>query len=190
MIDEREDYEVRARREKLPIPYEIFKGMSGRFGVLSLELREAYTNNPSKTNKPSGIVFLHMTPAIGKNQYAWKTSKISMALGLPDISKIMLYLKNPRHPAFGDQGTCSLIHDRGINSGKERGMDVTYLSIGKPEGKDSYFFNIEKKENGQSVSKFAVPVAPDEAVIVHTLLQAAVPAILSWSPPIKPITTE
>ena len=178
-----ENYESRARRERRPVPYEIFKGMGGKHGVLSVELREAYTND--KSEKAAGVVFLNMTPTIGKNQYGWK-QKISLALGLADLGKVILFLRNPKASLFSE-GNCSIVHDRGMNTGKPRGQDVNYLSIGKPDGATSFWFNLEEKRDGNSFSKISVPVNQDEALILVLLLEEAVSAILSWSPPAKPI---
>lgn len=189
MNERYEDYETRAREEKLPIPYEIFKGIKGNSGVLSLELREAYTNDPSKSNKPSGIVFLHMTPTVGPNQYDWE-NKVSFALSLVDIGKILLFMRNPARANIRDVegGHLNLIHDWGMRSGRDKGSNITRLSIGKSDRNDNFLFNIERKQDRETTAKFMVPVTPDEGIIVMTLLQAAIPAILSWSPPPKPVT--
>lgn len=186
MTEFNEDFATRARREKRSIPFELFKGMGGKNGVISLDLREAYTNEIDES-KTAGVVFLNMAPTVGKNQYGWD-KKISIALGLPDIGKLLLYLQNPRHQMFTERGTLSIVHDRGMNQGKKLGQDVKYLMVSKPEDRTNYFFNIEEKNNGQSVAKFSVPVGPDEALVMIELLKVSIPAILSWHAPTKPVT--
>lgn len=188
MTDYNETYEERARKEKRPVPYEIFKGMGGKHGVLSIELREAYTNGPDKS--ASGVVFLNMTPTVGKNQYGWD-KKVSVALGLADIGKLLLYIRNPHHEIFQNKNpneySCMLVHDMGVNKGKARGQDVKYLSLSKPDNMKSFWFNVDSRLDGQTISKVSVPVNDDEILIVLNLLEAAIPAMLSWSPPVKPL---
>lgn len=180
-----EDYETVARREKKSIPYEIFKGMGGKHGALALDLREAYTSDPSR--KPTGIIFLNMTPTEGKNQYNWN-KKISMALNLSDLADILLYLKSPSHPHFEkNDNSCFIIHDRGMNSGKERGQDTSTLNINKPSNMNNFFFNMTKKQDGEIISKVSVPISVPEALVITSLIETAIPAMLSWSGPTKPL---
>jgi hypothetical protein len=84
------EFEERARKEKTPIQYRIYKGIKGTLGALRFTLKRPYTNVTSK--KAEGFVFLEVAPAIGQNVYDWENQKITMALSVNDISKIILFM--------------------------------------------------------------------------------------------------
>lgn len=165
------------REARMPLQYTIYKGVTGKFGALRLSLKKAYMDG--RRDKDNGCVFVESASAIGPNNYDWENGKIIMALNITDISKIILYLRQPTNPIFTKtEGKLKLLHDRGAGT-SDRGTDITTLDIDKPEDKDGFWFSMMKKSQG-STSRSGLPVSQDEALAIATLLQAAIPIILAW----------
>jgi hypothetical protein len=173
------EFEERARKEKTPIQYRIYKGIKGTLGALRFTLKRPYTNVTPK--KAEGFVFLEVAPAIGQNVYDWENQKITMALSVNDISKIILYLRSPNNQMFAktDQ-KLKLMHDKGAGTAS-RGQEVKTLQIEKPEGMINFMCNMFENSNGKKINT-SVTISPDEALIIGTLLQAAIPVIMCWTP--------
>jgi len=173
-----EHYEERARREKAPMQYRIYKGIKGKSGAMRLNLKRPYTNPDPK--KSEGVLFLEMAPSVGPNDYDWENQKIIMALSIVDIPKIILYLRSPGHSSFErTDGKLKLLHDKGAGTAK-KGQDVKTLEIVKSDRTANFLFNMYQNSNGKNISA-SVPVSPDEAIVIGTLLQAAIPVILAWT---------
>jgi len=173
-------YEERIRKEKLPIQYKIYKGVSGKFGALRMNLKKAWSDQNIKRGG-EGLIFLEMAPAVGKNQYDWEDQKMVIALSIPDISKIILYLKAPGHSTFEKtDGRLNIFHDKGAGTAS-RGQETKTLSISKYPDRENFFFSMSQKELSGTRKEATVPVSPDEAVAMLSLFQAAIPAILSWA---------
>ena len=177
------EYQEKAKKNKLPIQYKIYKGMGGNHRAMRLSLKRPYTN--TNLSKPEGCVFLEMAPATGKNNYDWENQKVMIALSITDIPKIILFLRSSSNAMFNEdrdeEGShCRIYHDKGAGSATQ-GQHVTTLDIFKSSdpSKTNFFFSMSQKING-SQSRASVPVSPDEAVAIGTLLQAAVPIIMSW----------
>jgi hypothetical protein len=178
-MSEQETFKERQRRTKAPLQYTLFKGVTGKFGALRLNLKKAYTDD--RREKDDGCVFLEMAPAVGANQYDWDGSKIIIALSIVDIPKIILYLRAPGHNAFQkSDGKLKIYHDKGAGT-STRGQDTTNLTIDKPANRDSFFFSIFQNRNGTSKTA-QVPVSADEAIAIGTLLQTSIPLIQAWWP--------
>lgn len=170
-------FKERQKRNKDPLQYSLYKGVKGSFGALRLNLKKAYQDD--RRDKQDGCVFLDMAPTSGPNIYDWENNKIVMALTTTDISKIILYLRNPKHKAFDrSDNKLRIFHDRGAGT-NNRGQDTTSIEINKPEDKDNLFVSAYQKR-GTVQKKATVPISPDEAIAIGTLLQAAIPLILAW----------
>jgi hypothetical protein len=175
-------YEERAKIEKPPLKYEVYKGLRGKFGALRLSLKKAWSNpdkfdKKGKKAKKEGVIFLDMVPTIGLNKYDWENQKMTMALSVTDIGKIILYLRMPNNSIFSEN-KLKIFHDRGAGT-HTVGQDVKTLTIDKPRDAHSFFFNMYHK-NGDDATTASVPVTPDEALVIGTLLGAAIPRILAW----------
>ncbi len=169
-----ESYDERAKRLKEPIPYKLFKGITGRFGALRFELKRPYTNEDGR--KQEGCVFLNMAPTIGPNNYDWENQKVTLALNITDIQKILYVFRKPN--AFSKNKPCQIIHDRFAGTAR-KGEEIKVLSIAPPsDDYTNYFFNMTQKEKNISIS---LPVSSEEIIGIGTLLQAAIPLILSWT---------
>jgi hypothetical protein len=172
------------RRDNIirPLPFRLYKGVSGSWGVVRFSLKKA-----DLRNKREGCVFLEMAPAVGPNNYDWQNSKVIMSLSITDIPKIVFFLRNPSHQIFGDKddsnniGVLKLFHDKNAGT-PDRGTETKTLVISKPKNKDSFYFNVTESIKGRSENlKITVPVAPFEALAIGTLLQEAIPQILGWT---------
>ena len=170
-------FDERAKEERAPIQYRIYKGISGKNGALRLNLKRPYANqNPKKSE---GVIFLEAAAAIGRNEYDWD-NKIIIALSIVDIPKIILYLRSPNHSVFDrSDGKLKLIHDKGAGTAK-KGQEVKTLEIAKSERTSNFMFNVYESSNGTNKSA-SIPVSPDEVIAIGTLLQAAIPVIMAWT---------
>lgn len=177
-MEEQKSFKDRQKENKDPLQYALYKGMTGKFGALRLNLKKAYQD--TRRDKSDGCVFLEMAPSVGPNQYDWDKSKIIMALNVTDIPKIILYLRAPGHPLFAKKdGVCELYHDRGAGT-NDKGKDKTVLKLNKPADRDNFFLAIYQTLGGVN-REATVTISPDEAVAMGTLLQAAIPLILAWN---------
>jgi len=103
-----------------------------------------------------------------------------LPLGISDIPKVILYLRAPTHPAFSSNGgSLKIIHDKGAGTAN-KGKNMKTLEIKKPEEMRNFMFTMYEK-NGDRNFSAAVTVSPDEAITIGTLLQSAIPTILSWT---------
>jgi len=178
MEQQNESFKDRQRRNKEPLQYALYKGITGKFGALRLSLKKAYQDN--RRDKPDGCVFLDMAPSIGPNIYDWENQKIIMALTVTDISKILLYLRAPGHKVFSKtDNKLKIYHDRGAGTNK-KGQDVTSIEVNKPADRDNFFFSAFQRKDGV-VKKATVTISADEVITIGTLLQAAIPKVLAWS---------
>lgn len=123
-----------------------------------------------------GAIFLDITsPEKGKkNVYDW-ANKITFALGLVDISKVLLFLRTAE---VG--GEMSLVHDPGAGT-DNKGQTIKSLKLTSPKGlREGVLLNVSKK-SGEDITSHTVPLSADEVLTLATLFQAALPRILAWN---------
>ncbi len=177
MVEQNETFQDRQRRNKAPIQFALFKGVTGKFGALRLNLKKAYTDD--RRDRDDGCIFLEMAPAVGKNVYDWENGKIIMALSMVDIPKILLYIRNPGHPMFAkSDGKLKIYHDKGAGTAS-KGEETTNLTVDKPADRDNFFFSVYQKKQGTN-KQASVTVSHDEALTIGTLLQTALPLLVAW----------
>jgi hypothetical protein len=157
--------------------YKIYKGVTGKFGALRLNLKPAPEDDSNKDEKP-GCVFIEMAPAVGQNQYDWENGKIVMALSITDIPKVIAFLSAPQHEMFAKDGKLKIFHDKGAGT-SSKGQEVKTLEISKDPDKLNFFVSMYANERGID-KKAMCTVSPDEAIAIRTLLTAAIPKILAW----------
>ena len=78
-----ETFEDRAKREKTPLPFKVYKGVKGKFGAMRLNFKRPYTND-NNAKKQEGVLFLEAAPPTGAGSYDWENKKIIFAMGLVD----------------------------------------------------------------------------------------------------------
>jgi hypothetical protein len=177
MTEQNETFQDRQRRLKAPLQFALFKGVTGKFGALRLNLKKAYTDD--RREKDDGCLFLEMAPAVGKNQYDWENSKVIMALGMVDIPKILMYIRAPGHKMFEkNNGKLKIYHDKGAGTAN-RGQETINLTIDKPADRDNFFWSVYQKK-GDTTKTATVTVSHDESLAIATLLQTALPLLIMW----------
>lgn len=177
MDNNQESFKDRQKKNREPLQYSLYKGVTGKFGALRLNLKKAYQD--TRRNKFDGCIFLEMAPASGPNVYDWENNKIIISLSITDIPKMLLYLRAPGHSAFKrTDGKCKIFHDRGAGT-NDRGSNTTSIEMHKPADRDNIFISGYQK-NGDRTKNATVTVSPDEAIAMGTLLQAAIPLLLAW----------
>jgi hypothetical protein len=170
----------RQRDNKEPLAFKLHKGVKGNWGALRIRLVKPYTHPDTYNPKRfSGVIFLEMAPANGPNNYDWDNNKITIALSVTDISKIIMYLRAPTHQMFSKKGKLSIYHDPGAGT-NDRGKVTKTLEINKDPDKTN-FFVAAYQNSGNEKREAVCPVSPDEAISLGTLLQAAIPQILAWT---------
>lgn len=176
-------YEEKARKEKAPLQYKLYKGVRGKFGAMRLNLKKAWSKTDPSIRKAEGCVFLEMAPATGPNIYDWQQQKMVIALSITDIPKIIMYLRMPTHQMFTDRKdptrkNLKIYHDRGAGTQNE-GVNTKTLKIDRPEGANNFFFSMYEKDKDVYTTA-TVTVSPDESIAIVLLLQSAVSKILAW----------
>lgn len=121
-----------------------------------------------------------MAPPVGNNVYDWEDNKIILALGMPDVPKLLHFFKSPNQYSDDNGGfKISIYHDKNAGT-KDKGKHIKTLNISKPADRSNFFFSLVEKNNGVE-KKANVPLAPEEAIAFMTLLEVAIPAMLSWT---------
>ena len=170
-----------------------YKGMSGKWGALQFSLQPGHkvcdtckakvfdglertctANGCSGKLLPrEGAVFIDASSTISENTYDW-TKKITFALSTVDIGKILYGMRT------ATEGTeVKLMHDPGAKT-ESMGKVKKYVNFSSPQGPTKGFMISVSEQSGDQVRKHLVPINPEEATILMTLLQAAIPRILSW----------
>lgn len=161
-----------------PLQFKLYKGIKGTLGALRLSLIPAYSGK-----KDQGCVFLEMAPATAANVYDWQNSKITMALSITDIPKVVLYLSDPEHVLFARSENClKLFHDKGVGT-PDAGKETKSFTLSKPQGKYSFIASAMQTVRGDQEPKTVsaqCTISPDEALAMVELLKAAIPRILAW----------
>lgn len=186
-------YKDRQRENKDPLQFAIYKGARGKHGALRLSLKKAYAD--SRRGKSNGCVFLDAAPTSGPDNYDWENNKIIMSLSVTDISKIILFLRNPKSASFIDRDKqynfkrdsngnfiykpLNIFHDRNAGTAN-RGKSYTSVTISKPDDKINFFFNVKQVLSDDNVKSATIPVSPDECVAIIILLQSSIKHILAW----------
>jgi hypothetical protein len=174
------NYEEKLKQEKAPIQYKIYKGVSGKFGALRMNLKKAWSD-PEIKRGGEGVIFLEMAPAVGKNQYDWQNQKMVIALSVQDISKIILYLRAPQHPMFSkSDGRLTIFHDKGAGTAS-KGQETKTLTFAKYPDRENFFVSMSQKDISGARKEASIPMSPDEAITMTTLFQSAIPSILAWA---------
>ena len=112
-------------------------------------------------------------PTDSPRPYDWET-KIIVKLGLPDISKLLMYLKldKPGVPL-------KLYHES--PAGGNKTVELKYQEY---KGRPGYFLQVSyQKDKGEQANRVSAPVTLDESEIIKVALSMAIEVILGWRIP-------
>ncbi len=178
-----------------------YRGLGGKFGALQFKLNPPhwYVSRPGLQKLKNyegpflkdqwtkdypdltyddlttreGCLFLEAAPTIGKSIYDWEHRKIMIALSVTDLGKILTVLE-------GLNTEIKLMHDPGMK-GDTQGKVQKYLTVSSPEGlQRGVLFNLSQREQGKEPNQFMVPLSGDEALVLKSCLQQAIPVTLGW----------
>tara|TARA_Y100001973_G_C5074320_1_gene269178 strand:- start:61 stop:492 length:432 start_codon:yes stop_codon:yes gene_type:complete len=110
----------------------------------------------------TGAILLEMAPSQGEKSYAWKTSKLTFAFGINDITQ---FFDDPSSPKWGN-----FFHQ---NDGTNKKLQISH-GEGRYEG--TFMMSLSSGEDRISVSLTA-----GEFQVLGRLFTAALPKILGWS---------
>jgi hypothetical protein len=114
-----------------------------------------------------------VAPQDSSRPYDWE-KKIIVKLGLPDISKLLFYLKMSR-----PQSPLKLYHES--PRGGNKTVDLKYQEY---KGKPGYFMSVSyQKDKGEEAHRVSVPIGMDEAEILKVGLALGIEVILGWNHP-------
>lgn len=175
--ENQQSYKEKARINKFPIPYSVYKGIGGNNGALRFALKTAYQDE-----KDEGCIFLELAPTIEKNKYDWQNQKISIALNLTDISNIIMFFSSPHLEKYkyDNQRNPQPRRIPGIDIYHDNTVDQKLLKFEKDPTKPNFTVQASKRVNGQETAKVFLPLSPEEVLIIGTLLRSAIPKILAW----------
>lgn len=148
-------------KNTLPSQYTVFKGKS----ALRMQLQK-----PEKIEEKykTGCVFLQVAPL--KEQkgdtriYNWEDKKISIKLGVNDISNIIY--------GFRSGEDISLFH--------QFGGETKTISIARNPERGGYFFAVQSKDEKGGGDKISVPISSQETLAMLLMFEAALPLIHNW----------
>lgn len=157
---------------KRPDDYIIYKGG----GAIEVALKRGqFQEMKGSGDRPfigtsKGCIFITGAPAIGKREYNWK-EKITLALNEHEVGKLMLGLQKRQKIEF--------FHDKEL--GKEgQGQRTKKLQISPTEDGGTLLFRFVERTGDEDRTLKSIPVTAEEAVVLYSLLQAAIPRILGW----------
>ena len=151
-------------RSKRPLTYKIYKGMGGKQGCFQFSLAPAYTSK----KKDEGAVFIEAAPTIGRNEYDWN-NKIIFALSANDIGAVLTGFR---------QGEFDLYHDPDAQT-PQKGTRGKKLSLQSGKVVGTFYLQLSQK-SGDNPKSINISLAPQEARILVTLLEFALPRVMGW----------
>jgi hypothetical protein len=171
-----------------PLQYSIYKGMSGRWGAVQLNLQaphyhkgkqKDYIGNEALINglpkdgwkAREGAVFIEITSTKDQNVYDWE-NKIVLALSSTDIGKVL-------HCLYTGQ-ECKIMHDPNAKS-QSQGLIRKNLLISSPKGTANGCMIRATQTSGGHQRNHSVPLSGDELIVLKELLQASIPIVFGWN---------
>jgi len=174
------DYEYIDR----PCQYAIYKGMKGTNGAFQFNLipfdparaiDRARTDRKEQEKEKKGFILISAAPATGKNVYDWKGQGIKFSLSETDIGKILVGTKQIK-----DEGeTLVDIFHKHDDSGTMKKLVIKQGGV--YGGSSTWMFTLAAKGDSGS-STVTIPVSCDELLVLRTLLEASLPALMGWAP--------
>lgn len=139
--------------------FQIFKGKSAMRVQLDIP-------NRSTQEYKVGCLYLQVAPAIeGPDRgYDWENKKISVKIGVNDISKIIYGLRTG--------GNVDLFH--------EFQGDTKTIKMNPNTQRGGYFLSIEQVSTTTGKRSISVPLSSDETTAFVIMMEAALPLIHNW----------
>ncbi len=141
-----------------PSQFQIFKGKSAMRVQLDRPTREG-------SEHKVGCLFLQVAPSKpgnGQTGYEWENKKISVKIGVNDITSMIHGLRTNQN--------VDLFH--------EFGGDTKNIKFDVNTSRGGYFLNLEQK--GTTENKVTVSLTAAEITAFIIMLQAALPLIHNW----------
>ena len=114
-----------------------------------------------------------IAPTDSPRPYDWE-NKIIVKLGLPDISKLLLYLKLDKPGA-----PLKLYHES--PAGGNKTVELKYQEF---KGRPGYFMTVSyQRDKGEQAHRVSAPIGLDEAEILKVALSMGIEVILGWRTP-------
>lgn len=113
-------------------------------------------------------------PMDSSRPYDWE-NKVIMKLGLPDISKLLMYLK------LNKPGVPIKLFHESPNSAGNKTLELKYQEY---KGRPGYYATCSwQKDKGEQALRVSVPITMDEAEILKVALSMGIEVILGWRTP-------
>lgn len=154
-----------------PADHIIYKGKAAlQFSLKPGKPVPIKTQKGEYTGTNKGCLFIVGANSRGPRDYDWE-NKVTIGLNEHEVAKFMRGLKGV---------TQKFYHD--TNKGKaNEGETVKSLQIQKASSGNKLFVNLSATIKGKQQKIEGVPIEPEEAEGLHTLLSAAIPKILGWT---------
>ena len=134
---------------------------------------------PSDLSSREGCLFLEITSTSGPNVYNWD-AKITMALSITDMSKILCVLEGDNLQEDGTTKSAKIMHDPGAGTSTATKIQK-WLEVSSPKGhKVGVIFNVAQKSADGTTVKHMVPLTGDEAKSLACAIRGVIPICLAW----------
>jgi len=153
------------RLSKIPFQYAIYK----KKGAMQFQLMNPYSKRNDSGYYKEGTVFLEAAPSQGERKYDWE-NKIVFSLGVNDLSKIALALRNSTQ--------LSIIHDP--NAQTDRAGSITKVFKVEPaQNKGTFYLNL-RSTKGSEIKEASTSIDGNEAFALFNLFSSSISRILGW----------
>lgn len=148
-------------------PFKIYKGISGKWGALQLDLIPI-----ERSRRDLGAVMLTFANPKSDRTYDWD-NKVVMALNTSDIASILEFLKVSK-----PRDRINIYHDPKAGTA-EKGRQGKNFSITKGES-EGWHLAMAHRMGAETLQEIRLPIKTGEMIIISELLRRAVIRILGW----------
>lgn len=168
--------------DRAPTQYAIYKGISGKNGVLQFDLKpfdaDRINDDMSRKEKErakKGCVFVDAAKAIGKSVYDYEND-IKFAMSEGDLADFLVGTNRVKE----EKAKLVDIYHEIERGGKTLSKSLSVVQ-GRTDKKGMPTFMVSLSEKGGDQDKYVVvPVTTSEMMALRTLFQAALPRIMGW----------
>jgi hypothetical protein len=168
--------------DRMPMQHAIYKGISGKNGVLQFDLKpfdanriEEGMSRKEKEKAKKGTVFVDAAKAIGESVYDYEND-IKFAMSEGDLAEFLVGTK-----VIKDENTKLVdIYHKIKRDGNEISKSMS-VKQGRKDKKGMPTFMVSLSEKGGGQDKYVVvPVSAVEMYALRVLFEAAIPRIMGW----------